>query len=174
MLAYFKPLPKVGIDFVDRLYRHGDDLHTRVSIKVEKPGLKVRRASVQILVDHRYSDTKRVPVFEHRQSGGLGWPYSGGRMRTIGDVNGANDILPHETRRVTERSVDTTVLQERVIIADGTLKYRIQSFDADFRIVRPESESKPDESFSYFVRLRMDLPRMPDIKLHRAVRVEAL
>lgn len=169
-IGFFRSPPKVGIDFVDKSYRFGDDLNVRVSVRVEKPGFKIRHAVVQLIVDHRFQKTREVPVYRSsisRSSGGLH-----GNWSSIGDMNRSNELLADEPRLVTEQRVETAIQDEQVILENRALMYRVQSFDADFRIAPPDFKPQSESSFSYFVRLRMDLPRMPDINLHRTVRVE--
>lgn len=171
-LAFFRSLPKVEIHFVDKLYRYGDDLNVRVSIRVDKPGLKVRHAAVQLLVYHRFLRTREIPVYKSAWSKGVGSSYGGWGTLKAGDRNRLDDLFSDETQLVTEQRVETAIQDEQVILDNRPLMYRVQSYDVDFKIAPPDFKCQSESSYSYFVRLRMDLRRMPDINLHRTVQVE--
>ena len=47
-IGYFKSVPKVEIDLDRDSYSFGDELRVRVNVQTDHPGLKVRRAVVEL------------------------------------------------------------------------------------------------------------------------------
>ncbi len=70
-VGYFKAVPKVDFHFERESYQPGDELRVRITVHTNRPGMTVRRAVVDLVLENRYTQSSVVSVVDTRAAGGL-------------------------------------------------------------------------------------------------------
>jgi hypothetical protein len=164
LLGYLRAPPKVDIRFDRELYSPGDDLRVRMTLHTDRPGLKVRRAVVELVLENRYTHTAVIRTMEvrTREEGGSSRNISAfERMPTVGNVD----------RRVSQERVDRVVLGRERLFPGGVIRHRTEVFDFEFKIEAPLVQRTLERRVTYHIDVHFDLPRMRDLQFRKAVPV---
>lgn len=156
-VGYFKAVPKVDIHLEREAYRPGDELRVRVTVHTERPGMSVRRAVVELVIENRYTQSSIMANVVDTRS--LGGGRLGGSMATT-------------SKRVTAERVDRMVIGRERLFADGVIRHRTEVIDLRFEIKSPPVRRTMGQRVNYMISVHFDLPRMRDVEIHKAVPVE--
>lgn len=156
-IGYLKSVPKVDIQFERESYRPGDELRVRITVRTDHPGLRVRRAVVDLVLENRYTQSSVVSVIDVR-AGSSG-------MRGGAAPRSSN-------RRITQDRVDRNIIGQQRLFTDGVIRHRTEMFSLDFEIKPPPAFRTTERRLSYVLSIHFDLARMRDVEIHRAVPVQ--
>lgn len=162
-IGFFRSVPKVEINLDKDSYSFGDELQVRVNVQTDRPGLKVRRAVVQLLKENRYTQSSMVSIPD---TGAAKAGIRGMRdqvNQTAGSVN--------LNKRVTEDRIDRVPVGRERLFTDGVIRHRNETFDLIFELMRPTARQISDSGLSYQVKVHFDLPLMRDVEMHKSVPV---
>lgn len=164
-IGYLKSVPKVDIQFERDSYRPGDELRVAITVHTSRPGLTVRRAVVDLVLENRYTQSSVVSVVDVRASGG--------NIRSGGGAP-MGRMLPtaRSNQRVTRERVDRSIIGQERLFPDGVIRHRTETFNLKFEIKPPPVIRTTERRLSYVISVHFDLPRMRDIEVHRAVPVK--
>lgn len=163
--GYLRSVPKVDIQFERELYRVGDELRVRLSVTTDRPGIRVRRAVVELVLENRYTHTTVVRQMEVRM--GRGAPPVRGvsafeRFPSVGNLD----------KRITQERIDRIVQGQERLFTDGVIRHRTEMFDLRFEVKPPAVQRTMQRQLKYMINVHFDLPRMRDVEIHKAVPVQ--
>lgn len=159
-IGYLKSVPKVEITLDKEAYRAGDELRVRVTVHTDRPGMSVRRAVVELVLENRYTHRRAGQTLD---------------VRSFGSAGGASNPMIHSPFRagtVTEERIDRMVMGQHRLFTDGVIRRRTETFDLRFEVKKPPVTRTLERRANYFVSVHFDLPRMRDVEVHRAVPVQ--
>ncbi len=161
-IGFFKSVPQVEINLDKDSYSFGDELQVRVNVQTDSPGLKVRRAVVELLKENRYTQSSMVSIPDTKTAEAS---LTGARAITqsAGSVN--------MSKRVTENRVDRVPVGRERLFTDGVIRHRNETFNLRFELKRPAARQISDKGLSYQVSVHFDLPGMRDVEIHKSVPV---
>ena len=165
-IGYFKSVPKVDIHLEKESYRPGDELRVRVTVHTERPGMSVRRAVVELVIENRYAQTSMISMLDRKS---LGVTAMGGRH---GGVVGGMHRMASTTQRVTEERVDRVAIGRERLFTDGVIRHRTETFNLSFEIKKPPAMRTMERRTKYLISIHFDLPRMRDVEIHKTVPVD--
>ncbi len=163
-VGYFKAVPKVDIQFERDSYRPGDELRARVTVHTERPGMSVRRAVVDLVLENRYTHTAVVSLVDPRSATSSASSAYGGMGRVQGPVS--------TSQRITQERVDRNIIGQERLFTDGKIRHRTETFDLRFEIKPPPAQRTTQRRLSYVLSVHFDLPRMRDVEIHKSVPVQ--
>lgn len=155
MLLGFLKAPHLLIEFQDQEYAIGDRLDVVLRIETSRPGQKVRRGVVELVLESRYTQIRTGMALDPR----------------AGAAAGPVIASPFSPSRTIEQRVDRDVQARHVFMLDGELKHRRELFQVQFIIKKPPVRRTTESRANYMVSVHMDIPRMRDIEVHRTVPV---
>ena len=161
-ISYFRGAPKIDLTFRGESFVPGDTLDVTVKLHAERPGIKVRRGVVELVMENRYTHSYVGQSINPRSYGALG---SGG-------VSAPVVSSPFSSSRVTEERVDRDVQGREEILLDAVLRHRTEIFQARFTIKPPPVRRTMERRATYMVVVHLDIPRMRDVEAHRTVPVK--
>lgn len=158
-IGYFRDAPKIDIKFDDRQYRPGEELRVTVVMHSERPGLKVRRGVIELVMENRYTHVRAGRTFD---------------ARAYGAFSSGGPVLPSPFRSgtITEERVDRDVQGREEFLLNAVLRHRTEIFHARFTVKAPPVRRTMERRASYLVSVHMDIPRMRDIEVHKTVPVK--
>lgn len=160
-VGYFKSVPKVDIHLEREAYRPGEELRVRVTVHTERPGMSVRRAVVELVIENRYTHSSIMANVVDTRS--LGGALAGGRQ---------GGSMASTSKRVTQERVDRVAIGRERLFTDGVIRHRTEVFDLRFEIKPPPVRRTTQQRVKYLVSVHFDLPRMRDVEIHKAVPVQ--
>lgn len=165
-VGYLRSVPKVDIQFERDSYRTGDELRVKVTVHTIRPGMSVRRAVVDLVLENRYTQSSVVSVIDVNAARGL--------IRTghQGGVLGRLPPVARSNQRITQDRVDRNIIGQKRLFADGVIRHRTEIFNLDFEIKPPPVTRTTERRHSYVISVHFDLPRMRDVEIHRSVPVQ--
>ncbi len=164
-IGMFKSVPKVDIHFERDSYRPGDELRVRLTFHTSRPGMSVRRAVVDLVLENRYTQSSVVSVIDVRASAGVFRGASGAPMGRMPPTARSN-------QRITQERVDRNIIGQERLFQDGIIRHRTEIFDLSFEIKPPPVIRTTERRLSYAISVHLDLPRMRDVEIHKSVPVQ--
>lgn len=156
-VGYFKSVPKVDIQFERDSYRPGDELRAKITVHTNRPGMSVRRAVVDLVLENRYTQSSVVSVMDPR----------GGASAMRG-----GPAPKMSNQRITQDRIDRNIIGQERLFADGVIRHRTETFNLRFDIKPPPARRTTEQRLAYLISVHFDLPRMRDVETHRAVPVQ--
>lgn len=159
-IGYFKPVPRVDIRLSRDIYRIGDELQATVTVHTDRPGMKVRRAVVDLVMENRYTHVRTGQALD---------------VRSYGNIGGAGNPMlhsPFKSASITEERVDRIVLCRQRPFGDGLIRHRTETLDFKCEIEAPKVQRTMERRITYAISVHFDLPHMRDVEVHRAVPVQ--
>ena len=160
-IGFLRQAPKIDIQFDDRQYRAGDEIRVRVVMQTDKPGLKIRRAVLELALENRYTHTRVGNVLDRGAYGSVSPRVPSPMVPS-----------PFTQARFSEERVDRHVMGREELILDGVLRQRTQLFGATFTIKAPPVRRTMERRATYQLLVHMDIPRMRDVEVHKQVQVQ--
>ena len=165
-VGYFKSVPKVDIHLEREAYRPGDELRVRLTDHTERPGMSVRRAVVELVIENRFTQSSMANVSDTRSLGSFST--SGRHGVSVSPTH----RMASTPQRITEERVDRVVIGRERLFTDGVIRRRTETFDLRFEVKPPPVRRTMELRAKYMVSVHFGLPRMRDVEIHKAVPVE--
>lgn len=156
----FKSVPRVDIRLDREVYRPGDLLRASVTVHTDRPGMSVRRAVIELVLENRYTHVRTGQTLD---------------VRSYGNIGGAGNPLLHSPFRsgsITEERVDRIVMCQERLFTDGVIRHRTETAELRCEIKPPPVRRTMERRATYMVSVHFDLPRMRDVEAHRSVPVQ--
>lgn len=159
-IGYFKPVPRIDISLNKETYRPGDELKAKVTVHTDRPGMKVRRAVIELVLENRYTHVRTGQVLD---------------VRSYGHIGGTGNQLLHSPFRsasITEERVDRIILCQQRLFESGVIRHRTEVSELVCKVKKPPVRRTAELRATYLISVHFDLPRMRDVEVHRRVPVE--
>lgn len=159
-IGYFKAVPKVDIRLDREVYRAGDELRARVTVHTDRPGMSVRRAVIELVLENRYTHVRTGKTLD---------------VRSYGTIGGAGNPMLHSPFRsgtITEERVDRIVLCRERLFEDGVIRHRTETAELRCVVKAPPIRRTMERRATYMINVHFDLARMRDVEVRMAVPVQ--
>ncbi len=159
-IGYLRSVPKIDITLDREVYRPGDDLRAAIKIHTDRPGLKVRRAVVELVLENRYTHIRTGNVLD---------------TRSYSNIGGAGNPIMHSPFRsasITEERVDRVILCQERLFESGVIRHRTETAELRCEVKKPPVRRTAELRATYLISVHFDLPRMRDVEVHKSVPVQ--
>lgn len=159
-IGFFRSVPKVDIRLDKDVYRPGDEIRARVTVHTGRPGLSVRRAVVELVLENRYTHVRTGQTLD---------------VRSYGNIGGVGNPLlhsPFKSSSITEERMDRITLCQQRLFEDGVIRHRTETVEFRCEVKAPPVRRTMERRAVYAVIVHFDLPRMNDVEARITVPVQ--